>query len=318
LVVSLEVSNTRRRSAIWAVTVRDEIRRDGAEPTEQALEPESLVPYVAPGKSCAVVYRGRLTQRGRYRFGPIRLATGFPFGLFWREAACESPATLYVYPRLGRLGRRWVIRHREAFEGSQRRERRAGQLSGDFFGVRAWQRGDSRRWIHWRSTARRGNLVVRQFERYRNRDVAVLVDLWQPARPDQEHLDNVELAVSFAATVVTDLCRRGGGEVLLGLAGATLQWAEGPASTAILDDAMQRLALARPTDEDRLPSLLSDALERIGPDVQVVLVSTRDVDLGDAARFSRLSGTPAWRTLRGRVRSINVASKELEEYFQVE
>lgn len=318
LVVELEVSNTRRRLGSWALVVEDEIRRDGAAPGQPALRPQVFVGYVAAGRSCDSVYRGRLPRRGRYRFGPLRLSTRFPFGLVRRSVVVDRHDTLFVYPRLGRLTRRWRVRHREAFEGSQRRERRYGRMSGDFYGVREWHHGDSRRWIHWRSSARHGTLVVRQFERFRSRDVALLVDLWQPAQPTTDDLDNVELAVSFAATVAADLCRRGSGDLAIGVAGRPAQWLAGPASGLLQEEVMQHLAVVEATSEDGLPGLLADALRRIEPDSEVVLVTTRAVDLRDAASRAGLQASAAWRSLAGRVRLVNAGDDRLAEYFQPE
>ena len=95
----------------------------------------------------------------------------------------------------------WNVQHAEDVEGWQG-GRQPTRASGDFFGVREWQAGDSVRWIHWRGTARHGQLMVRQFEKHRRRDIVLLLDLWQPSQPDEEHLENVELAVCFAAMVV--------------------------------------------------------------------------------------------------------------------
>ena len=175
-----------------------------------------LFPYVPAGQSRKGAYRGRLVERGRYQFGPVRLSTRFPFGLFSRTITVGESETLIVLPRLGRLTEGWAARRLEAFAGADRRRRRAGP-EGDFYGVREWRSGDGRRLIHWRSSARLGKLVVRQFERPRSRDVAVVLDLWQPEPPAAEHLENVELAVSFAATVLADLCRKGGSNVYLAL-----------------------------------------------------------------------------------------------------
>jgi uncharacterized protein (DUF58 family) len=309
LVVELEVACARPRLGSWALWVRDAVEREGAGPDEPPIRPEVLVPYLPAGQTRSAAYRGQLPRRGLYHFGSIELATGFPFGLFRRIAVCRRPGRLYVYPRLGRLGRRGLRPSREAFEGSQHRERCSGQASGDFFGVRQWQRGDSRRWIHWRATARHGSIVVRQFERYRREDLAVLVDLWQPARPVDRDRDCVELAVSFAATVVAERCRGGGGELLLGVGGAGFQWAEGPASAGLLQDAMEKLATAEAGCEDRLAALLQTACERVDPGMEVLLVTTRPVE------FS--ADDPAWRRLSGRTRLVDASSPQLRDYFEV-
>ena len=109
-------------------------------------------------------------------------------------------------PRLGRLTQTWNALRHESFAGNDRREHRAG-MDGDFYGLRPWQRGDSRRWIHWRTSARAGGVMVRQFEQPHSRDVAIVLDLWQPETPDATHEENVELAVSFTATLAAELCR---------------------------------------------------------------------------------------------------------------
>ena len=192
-----------------------------------AVAPQRAVPLRRGRATAKGSYRGALTRRGRYRFGPLRLTTRFPFGLFSRTITVGPVETLTVLPRLGKLTRVWAARRLEAIAGADRRRRRPG-AEGDFYGVREWRRGDSRRLIHWRSSARRGKLVVRQFERPQSRDAAVLLDLWQPPSPTDADLDTVELAVSFAGTVLADLCRSGGCNIYLGSA-AHRNRAAGPA-----------------------------------------------------------------------------------------
>ena len=113
----------------------------------------------------------------------MRLSTRFPFGLFRYSMNCGTSATLTVLPRLGRLTQSWNALRHESFAGNDRREHRPG-IDGDFYGLRPWQRGDSRRWIHWRTSARAGGVMVRQFEQPHSRDAAIVLDLWQPAAPD--------------------------------------------------------------------------------------------------------------------------------------
>ncbi len=318
LVVNIELSNTRRRLGSWAVAVREQVRAEAGPGRGRGIHPNIFFLYVPAGRSRDGVYRGRLPQRGRYRFGPLRLSTRFPFGLLERRIVFDRTDTLTVFPRLGRLTHAWIMRHREAFEGAQRRERRGSRIPGEFYGVREWRSGDSRRWIHWRSSARLGTLVVRQFEQRRNRDVAVLVDLWQPESPNSEDLENVELAVSFAATVVADLCRKGASSVLIGTTGVEPEWTGGPASLALLQGAMERLAVAEASSDDRLPALVEHALARIEPGAEVVLISPRANDLNDAARFPTVWSDPARGAMVRRIRTVNTATEELDEYFHAE
>jgi len=172
----------------------------------------------------------------------------------WRPAVYQ---TLLVYPRLGRLKRTWAARRREVFAGMHRRELRAGS-EGDFFGTRCWQPGDTRRQIHWRATARRGELVVCQREQPRHRDVTLVLALWRPRRPSVEQEQAVERAVSFAATVVSDLCRQGGAKVHLATFDREADWLGGPASPAMLKDLMERLAVVEARRDDHLEELWSN------------------------------------------------------------
>ena len=317
LVVNLELTNARRRVGSWAVTAQERIRREGNSGAE-LIEPTTFFPYVAAGKSAVEGYRGRLPQRGRYRWEPVRLSTRFPFGLFRREVSLGSDETLLVFPRLGRLTQGWMKRRHESFEGGHRRERRHSRVSGNFFGVREWRHGDSRRWIHWRSSARHGNLVVRQFEQHRNRDVAIVLDLWQPSDPSMRDLESVELAVSFVATVVADMCRKVGCNLLVVVPGAEPGFVGGTASAVLLQDAMARLALAEGSSDDRLPEFLDLALARIAPGTEVVVVSTRIVDLNDRRRFEAMWRDPARRRRAGYIRTVTTADGDLDQYFRPE
>ncbi|MBN2579535.1 MAG: DUF58 domain-containing protein [Pirellulales bacterium] len=324
LSVSLRLKNARPRFGCWAVTAEEPIERQPENtspgrnpPREKPLRTEVYFPYVPADRELAGSYQGRLFQRGRYRLGPARLTTRFPFGFFQHAVRLEESDTLYVYPRLGKLTSGWLTRRRPALAGSDRRQHRPGP-EGDFYGVRQWRSGDSLRIVHWRSSARSGKLVVRQFEQPRNRDVAVLLDLWQPAEPGRSGRENVELAVSFAATVLADLCRQGGSQVHLATCNDRPECVGGPASAALLQSMMKTLALAEAQAEDRLPALMEHALGKIARGAEVVLVSTRPVELSDPQRFAAVWSNPVLHAALPRVRVVDASSPELAVYYTVE
>jgi uncharacterized protein (DUF58 family) len=276
LAISLRLSNTRSRFGSWAITVEEQIQRESdasgsnrnhnhrqyRQNHVKPVYPSVFFPYVSAGEERTGTYRGRLVERGRYRLGPMRISTQFPFGLFSRKLTIGRSDTLYVYPRLGRLTRGWLARHRKALAGADRRQRRPGP-EGDFYGVREWRSGDSLRLIHWRSSARTGKLVVRQFEQPHNRDAAILLDPWLPEQASDVQRDNVELAISFAATVLSDLCRQGGGMVHLGVFDQAPRCLGGTASTGMVQDMMKTLALIEPRSEDHLPALVEHVLNGV-------------------------------------------------------
>ena len=321
LSVSLRLGNARRRLGAWAVVVHEQIERVPAAPANHRRDPPArpdvLFPYVPAGQSRKGGYRGRLLERGCYRFGPLRLSTRFPFGLFSRTITVGQCETLVVLPRLGRLTEGWAGRRLEAVAGVDRHSFRPG-MDGDFYGVREWRSGDSRRLIHWRRSARLGKPVVRQFAQPRSRDVAVVLELWQPERPSPEQLANVELAVSFAATVLADVCRKGGSMAYLAMSDPVPECLEAPASVALLQGLMQRLATIEAAAGDTLPVLLAEALPRIAAGAEIVLISTRPTDLADAGRFTAIRSSPVLRERAQRIRSVDTSSEHLAELFQAE
>jgi uncharacterized protein (DUF58 family) len=313
LIVNLALANSRRRGD-WAVVVEDQIRRAG----RGTLRPHVYFPYIAGRQEMQQTYRGRLTERGLYEIGPLRLSTRFPFGLLKRTTTAAQAESLVVFPRLGRLTQAWLARRHEAFDGAEQRQQRFARVEGQFYGVRYWRNGDSRRSIHWRSSARRGQLVVRQYEQPHNRDIAILVDLWQPAAADANARDHVELAVSFAATVIAELCRKGNATITLATTAAPEEILAGPASTALVRDCMRQLALAEAGSRDGLPALVESAQPRIVGSNEIILVSTREVDLDDSRRFGRLGQDASCAATLRRIRVVNAASPALGRYFQVE
>lgn len=319
LAVQVDLANQRRRGGSWAVNVHEQIEYESRSGNQAIKPPVLFFSYVPAGQSRFRVYRARLPQRGRYRFARPSVSTRYPFGLCRRTVVLGEEQSLIVYPRLGRLMPRWIARHHESFEGASRREQRHGSIAGEFYGVRPWRRGDSRRHIHWRSSARLGTLVVRQFEQHRNRDVAILVDLWQPADAAAEHVESVELAVSFAATVVADTCRRGGGTLLVGTTASPSDLIRGPASPALMDGALESLAVAEASHEENLAGLAESAMPWLEGGMELVLVTTRQIDPADPAQFGAIAGHPGWRSVAGRMRVVNAAdADDLATYFQVE
>ncbi len=315
LVVDVEITNAKRKSSSWAITTTDVIEQEAGPCKGQKIHAALFFPHLRPSQSSKQDYEGRLMSRGRYRFGPMRVASRFPLGLLRCSFAWSKVDHVVVHPRQGRLSRRWTMMKQQAYQGRGKNARQQGLVEGDFHGLRDWRSGDAQRWIHWRTSARLGELMVRQFEQHRDDDLAVLVDLWQPLNPTEVQRARVETVVSFAATVVSDQCRRGGGQMLLSTAGQEITMARGPASMALLQDALEALAVAEATDGDRVPELLSSTLDRIRPQTSVLLVSTRDVDLNDTERFVKLWQDFRQRRWAGRIVCLDASSSEFQSYF---
>jgi uncharacterized protein (DUF58 family) len=315
LVVRLVAASHKRWLGNWGVVAEDTIEqvRDGQ--VGDKLKVGVVFPRVPAGQNTEASYEGRLMTRGLYRFGPLRVSTRFPLGLFRQAGVIRTPQSLVVAPRLGRLTRDWLLKQREDESGAKQMEHRQGLAEGDFYGLRDWRNGDSRRWIHWRSTARRGHLVVRQFEQRRNQDLLLLVDLWQPRAASDADADNLELAVSFAATVLADACRRGGNRLQVVIGGRKVVSRAAWASPVFLQELMEVLALAEPHAGDVPAADLLATLSEAKTSAQAVWVTTRATPAESLGRALANRGgvTVGLR----RLRIVETGAEDFARYFEI-
>jgi uncharacterized protein (DUF58 family) len=152
-------------------------------------------------------YRVNSTMRGVHRLGPLRGRITDPFGLaeFDRELAGQTKIIVVprTYPLTGLPGGAGTG---GGEDGSVRL--RSGQGDDDAM-VRQYRQGDDLRRVHWRSTARRDELMVRVEERPWRGGTTVLLDRRAPAHRGHGSASSLEWAVSFAASVCLHLMHAG-------------------------------------------------------------------------------------------------------------
>jgi len=129
-----------------------------------AFEPASvLVDRIPPGVSAISELVRTAHRRGVFDGGEILLKTGSPFGFVRSERRVEVGSMLTVVPRWVQL-RSFPILEPSSFPSDVLHERARTGAGEEYIGVREYRPGDPRRSVHWRSTARIGRLVVREFE----------------------------------------------------------------------------------------------------------------------------------------------------------
>jgi uncharacterized protein (DUF58 family) len=135
----------------------------------------------------------------------------------------------------------------------------------EFHGLRPYRPGDSPRWVHWRTSARRGELMVREFEDLPSENLLLVFDPTlvldeedlSPAErvADRRWLrEQFEQAVSLVATIAWDWCRRRGNRLVFAFAGKTTLVFDGPTSLAHGFTVLEFLSRCRPNRVHRTPS----------------------------------------------------------------
>jgi uncharacterized protein (DUF58 family) len=182
-------------------------------------------------------------RRGWFEFGPLLAGSGHPFGLVRRRVALCEPLRVLVLPRPGRLVRERFRRHLRGSDPRGERTRQAGArhelARADFHGLRPYRPGDSLRWIHWRTSARRSQLMVKEFEDVPGEDLVLVFD---PVWPEG---DRFEAAVALAATIAHEWCQRRGDRLVLAVAGRSPEIVEGVTGPEHGRRVLEALALVR-------------------------------------------------------------------------
>ena len=318
-VTQLELANPRDKISAWGVIVEDDIAivESGTGGEQSKHRPAVYFDYIRASDNKRKSYVGRLPERGRYRFGKITLSTRFPCGFFRSTVELDVEDEMIVLPKIGMLAAGWMTRQHEASETMLHRRHRPSRVTGEFLGVRGWQHGDTKRWIHWRASARHDQLVVRQYEQHQNHDAAILLDLFCPPEKALQYADDIELAVSFAATLTSDIIRRGGCNLTFGAFQESAEIYHGPSNTALLDQILDRLAVLRMTPTDCLADMLTDALANTEPNADLILISPVPVDFSDMTRFGKLKNDPRLRTLAQRIRMVATTDEGFDKIFSV-
>ena len=140
------------------------------------------------------------------------IATSDPLGFFIGRTACADTEVALVFPRFISLSRRLPVRELETATAAPR----AG-LGSELFGIREYRVGDSLRRIHWRSSARHGALVVREYEPPGVQTLRIAID---PAPATREIADQI---ARIAASEAWD-CIRDGGQVAIGTLASRDMW----------------------------------------------------------------------------------------------
>ncbi|MDO4243485.1 MAG: DUF58 domain-containing protein [Actinomyces sp.] len=153
------------------------------------------VPTLRPGATHRRGFVLPTARRGVVTVGPVVSVRSDPVGLVRREQTRTKAQPVHIHPRTVRLGAelRGIMRD---VEGAVTQELSSSDVS--FHALRDYIPGDDRRNVHWRTTARTGRLMVRQFEETHRSSLLVVLDT---RSQDYESDEDFETAVSVACSL---------------------------------------------------------------------------------------------------------------------
>jgi uncharacterized protein (DUF58 family) len=279
-----------------------------------------FVPALVPGETLSCVYRGSCTAgRGWQKLSRVVLTLEDPLGLVSLTLTRRLTSELLVLPEARDLGGAQLRSPAALSDADEERAQEAG-AGEEFAGTREWRPGDRYRDIHWRSSARTGDLVVRETVRLVRPELVVLVHLHRPApwsapaegsrgvpgggpwrlprlqRDSKRALLSggaVDLCIEAAASLVR-WGAQAGYRTSLALGGLQLEILESVAGTQGVLSALRLLAVAEPQSTTELDGLLGYMLTHI-PHGAVVVVITPVAAIQRAEALEALAGLAARR-----------------------
>jgi uncharacterized protein (DUF58 family) len=251
-------------------------------PYSLGASPRFVLARLPGGRRAAVTYSLRSEVRGRYAVGPLRLRLADPFGMCELTRSFTATDPLVVVPRTWPLA---AVQAGGQWAGSGESLARSAAASGeDDLATREYRYGDDLRRVHWRSTARRGELMVRRDEQPRQMRATVLLDTRREGHRGEGPASSFEWAVSAAASSGVHLAgQRYGVRLLLDEDAAS--WT-GPYSTDGAGELLDELAVVAEAGPEVLRGAVT-TLTRTGGDGLVVAV-LGEVDEDDVTALARL------------------------------
>lgn len=250
-----EIQNTGRLPTLWIEV------HDGSD--LPASSSSHVITLIGGRESRSYLARTRLHERGVFSLGPTVLSSGDLFGLFPVKHVIPSQDALLVYPLIFDI--QSFPNPPGILPGGEALRRRTQQITSNAAGVREYSSGDPLNRIHWVSTARRGRLIVKEFELDPLAEVWIFIDALRTAqsslpydKPEYDPQDfwrkrtqyelpplTIEYSVSIAASLARYYLQRGRAVGAV-YAGQSLQVLPADRGGRQLGKILEALALLRP------------------------------------------------------------------------
>jgi uncharacterized protein (DUF58 family) len=208
--VTVELENRGRLSVPW-ILLEDSMPIASLHPGRRRLQvdgPRVALTRLAPGETETVFEHDvKFLQRGYFQFGPLLVETGDVFGLHRRYQLMTEPQFVLVLPKVLPLQGYNLASRRPI--GEIRVAHRLFEDPTRLAGVRLFQQGDPLNRVHWRATARTGQLHSRVYENSRVAGATLLLDFHEQSYRGSVGSSSAELAIVTVAALANAVSLQG-------------------------------------------------------------------------------------------------------------
>lgn len=166
------------------------------------------IPALAPNEKMNISFLLKAEKRGEYSLEDLFLCSGDPLGLFRKKKLFKLPAFLVIHPAVYPLESLAVVNNRGGLPNAEGRALNHAGKGPEFFGVRPYREGDEVRHIHWKSTASKGKLMVKEFEAAAVDQIVILLDTEKRNTSMEEIDNNFEFLISCASSITEYLSKK--------------------------------------------------------------------------------------------------------------
>ncbi|MCJ7745865.1 MAG: DUF58 domain-containing protein [Actinobacteria bacterium] len=270
----------RRRDMSGGMPDGDMVDKGGQ--AEALYSPTVAFESVPPRCEVDTSYLMTAPRRGIYETADLSMSCGGIFGAAEVKRTLKVPSTITVLPRVYRL-EEFPFNPQASTSPVESREWSRKGVGQDYYGIREYAHGDPLRHIHWKSTARHGGLIVREYQEEFRPSAGVVILLGEPACGSVD-VNSMEDGLRAAASIVNYFAEMGSIPQLVIPRNGTFDVVE----TVSTMDCLKILAEYKPPENKagaggRLHEALSLAQHRLSPGCALAVVTNIDpADIADA------------------------------------
>ena len=232
---------------------------------------EVLLPALTSGASADGTIDVTLPARGQWQVGPAVLVGSDPLGMFHRPGPVSHSHTLLALPEIFEIPWDWrrqiLSPAARVLAGARTRQ------GGEFRSIRPHEPGDDLRHVHWKVTAHRGDLVVKEYARGRELSASIWLDLGTAGVVGSGRDSSLEMSLSMAASLIPALVHMDQAVALVGqgLPGSLAAPGRGEATAT---RALRALAVAQPHNGRPFAALVTEQAREARPGLTGIVITS--------------------------------------------